>query len=359
MSSDLDTLVVSLCKFTGLATGGEPDQVVMHLGGSSRCQLAARTFFKITHVHGDAIRASWKNIVDCLQSLYKARLLPKSLTEGEDFIDPSGKISLLREPATPKPQPVDQGILSSLYSYISLDSSRMSHPAEATTRKRATEFVANCYLKQIIEESKFLQVESLRSLVGALVFTNPHDEDVLVFLLELLLEVSIQNRDRVSCIWPIVQTHLDGLLTTAARENHPYLLERVAVGMLRLAIRLLRGEECAWTVLQPLLPLTYLPSVTTAPLARQIAYGLFELLKTGAANIHSTEDWKVVFSLLECAGAGALSPKQSNTVLDEATNSRTSVLDRSETYQPCTGMGVGISNGNGSTTASRRRYDCS
>ncbi|XP_076241109.1 sec7 domain-containing protein garz [Calliopsis andreniformis] len=327
MSSDLDTLVVSLCKFTGLATGGEPDQIVLQLGGSGRCQLAARTLFKITHMHGDAIRASWKNIVDCLQSLYKARLLPKCLTEGEDFIDSSGKISLLREPAIPKPQPVDQGILSSLYSYIAMDTSRMSHPAEATARKRATEFVANCYLKQIIEESKFLQVESLRSLVGALVFTNPHDEDVLVFLLELLLEVTIQNRDRVSCIWPIVQAHMDGLLTTAARENHPYLLERVAVGMLRLAIRLLRGEECAWTVLPPLLPLTHLPSVTTAPLARQIAYGLFELLKTGAANIHSTEDWKVVFSLLECAGAGALSPKQSNTVLDEATNSRTSVLD--------------------------------
>lgn len=106
------------------------------------------------------MRASWKNIVDCLQALYKARLLPKSLTEGEDFIDPSGKVSLIRESTTPKQPPVDQGILSSLYSYIALDTSRMPHPAEATARKRATEFVANCYLKQIIEESKFLQVNN-------------------------------------------------------------------------------------------------------------------------------------------------------------------------------------------------------
>lgn len=154
---------------------------------------------------------------------------------------------------------------------------------------------------------------------------NSNDEDISIFLLELLLEVTIQNRDRVTCIWPTVQRHLDRLLTIAARENHPYLLERVAVGMLRLAIRLLRGEEFA--CLSPLLPLTHLPSVTTAPLARQIAYGLFELLKTGAANIHSAEDWKVVFSLLECAGAGALAPKRSNTVLDETTNARASVLD--------------------------------
>lgn len=163
-------------------------------------------------------------------------------------------------------------------------------------------------------------------MIGALVAANPQDEDLSVFLLELLLKVTIQNRDRVMCIWPIVQAHIEGLLTTAARENHAYLLERVAVGMLRLAIRLLRGEELAGAVLPPLTPLTHLPYATTATLARQLAYGLFELLKTGAANIHTTEDWKVIFSLLECAGAGALAPKQTNAVLDD-TPSRTSVLD--------------------------------
>ncbi|KAG5305975.1 GBF1 factor, partial [Pseudoatta argentina] len=325
MCNDLDTLIVSLCKFTGLIIGGKSEQVVLHLGGSPKSQMAARTLFKITHLHGDALRTSWKNIIDCLESLYEARLLPKNLTEAEDFIDPSGKISLLREPTTPKASPGDQGILSTFYSYIAMDTSRLPHPAEATARKKAVEFIANCYLKEIIDESKFFQSESLNSLVGALVSANPNDEDISIFLLELLLEVTIQNRDRVTCIWPVVQSHLDRLLTVAARENHPYLLERVAVGMLRLAIRLLRGEEFA--CLSPLLPLTHLPSATTAPLARQIAYGLFELLKTGAANIHSAEDWKVVFSLLECAGAGALAPKRSNTVLDETANTRTSVLD--------------------------------
>lgn len=168
-------------------------------------------------------------------------------------------------------------------------------------------------------------MESLRSLIGALVSVKSQDEDLAVFLLECLLEVTIQNRDRVICIWPVVQAHLDGLLTTAARENQPYLLERVAVGMLRLAIRLLRGEELACTVLPPLIPLTYLPSVGMSPLSRQIAYGLSELLKTGAANIHTNEDWKVIFSLLECVGAGALQSKQ-NTNSDES-SSRNSILD--------------------------------
>ncbi|XP_031779125.1 Golgi-specific brefeldin A-resistance guanine nucleotide exchange factor 1 isoform X2 [Nasonia vitripennis] len=328
MTSDLDTLIVSLCKFTGLAAGGQPDQVVLKLGGSGTCQLATRTLFKICHMHGDALRASWKNIVDCLQMLYRAKLLPKNLTEGEDFLDPSGKVSLIREPTTPKAPPVEQGILSSLYSYIASDTSKTPHPAEAVAKKRALECVAHCYLKQIIDESKFLQVESLRPLVTALVSASSSDEGTSVFLLEQLLDVTIQNRDRVNCILSVIQGHLDILLTTAARENHPYLLERVTVGMLRLAIRLLRSEEFAGTVLPPLTPLTNLPSSSVPPLARQIAFGLFELLKIGAANIHSTEDWKVVFNLLECAGAGALQPKQvSNAVMDETNRSKSPILD--------------------------------
>lgn len=42
---------------------------------------------------------------------------------------------------------------------------------------------------------------------------------------------------------------------------------------------------------------------------RQISYGLYELLKTGAANIHSDADWAVIFSLLEVVGAGAPLPR--------------------------------------------------
>lgn len=42
--------------------------------------------------------------------------------------------------------------------------------------------------------------------------------------------------------------------------------------------------------------------------SREVAYGLHELLKTNAANIHSTEDWYTLFSLLECIGTGVKPP---------------------------------------------------
>lgn len=39
--------------------------------------------------------------------------------------------------------------------------------------------------------------------------------------------------------------------------------------------------------------------------SRQIAYGLHELLRTNAANVHKSEHWAILFALLEAAGAGA------------------------------------------------------
>ena len=48
----------------------------------------------------------------------------------------------------------------------------------------------------------------------------------------------------------------------------------------------------------------------------QVSYGLHELLRNNAANIHSKEDWNVIFTLLEVVGAGA-SPDISSGGADE------------------------------------------
>ena len=42
--------------------------------------------------------------------------------------------------------------------------------------------------------------------------------------------------------------------------------------------------------------------------SHQVAYGLHELLKTNAANIHSGDDWATLFTLLECIGSGVKPP---------------------------------------------------
>ena len=47
-------------------------------------------------------------------------------------------------------------------------------------------------------------------------------------------------------------------------------------------------------------------------LSSETAFGLYELLRTNAANIHKSDDWFTLFSLLEVVGAGAHPPSTSN-----------------------------------------------
>jgi len=39
--------------------------------------------------------------------------------------------------------------------------------------------------------------------------------------------------------------------------------------------------------------------------ARHVAFGIYEMLRNNAANIHETSDWDVVFAVIEIVGAGA------------------------------------------------------
>ncbi len=43
-------------------------------------------------------------------------------------------------------------------------------------------------------------------------------------------------------------------------------------------------------------------------LARHVTYGMHDLLRTNAANIHTNEDWSNIFAILQVYGAGSNTP---------------------------------------------------
>ncbi|XP_047109298.1 Golgi-specific brefeldin A-resistance guanine nucleotide exchange factor 1 isoform X1 [Schistocerca piceifrons] len=323
MSNDFDSLIISLCKFTMLLNNAEtPDNLTVSFGANPKAQLAAKTVFNLAHRHGDILREGWKNVLDCILQLYRCKLLPKALVEAEDFIDPSGKISLMRE-ETPS-QKTETGLLSSLYLYIALgtepSNQKSPSPEDQEHIRSARACVRECHVEQLITESKFLRIDSLQELVKALIYAShgpdghvslglSFEEDVSVFFLELLLKIVIQNRDRVSSIWQVVRDHMYSLVMSASACDHCFLMERSVVGLLRLAIRLMRREDMSPMVLHSLRMLLLLKPLPLLRVSRQIAYGLYELLKTSAANIHSETDWTIIFTLLECVGAGAHPPR--------------------------------------------------
>lgn len=80
MTAEYDTLILTLCKFTTLMSLSESnDSLNITFGQNLKAQLAAKTVFYLVHSHGDIIRDGWKNILDIISQLFKAKLLPKVL----------------------------------------------------------------------------------------------------------------------------------------------------------------------------------------------------------------------------------------------------------------------------------------
>ncbi|XP_078316966.1 Golgi-specific brefeldin A-resistance guanine nucleotide exchange factor 1-like isoform X2 [Crassostrea virginica] len=318
MSDVFDNLVISLCKFTTLLSSAEsPESIPVMFGSNSKAQLAARTVFGLAHRHGDILREGWKNILDCMLQLYRAKLLPKGLIEVEDFVDSLGKICIIREEITAAQR--SEGVFSSLYSYLTSSepaTNKGPTPEEQEASKLAHSCIKDCHLEQLILDSKFLREDSLQELIKAQIFASQgpevhnselqFDEDAAVFFLELLIKVILQNRDRVVPIWQNVRDHLYNLIVNS--NECTFLVERAVVGLLRLAIRLLRREEVASQVLTSLRVLLMMKPMVVHSCTRQISFALHELLRTNAANIHTSQDWFTLFTLLEVVGAGANPP---------------------------------------------------
>ncbi len=80
------------------------ENLPVQFGQNRKARLAATVVFNIAHVHGDILRDGWKNILECIIHLYKAKLLPSVLVEVEDFLDPTGRTTLIKEQITQTPK---------------------------------------------------------------------------------------------------------------------------------------------------------------------------------------------------------------------------------------------------------------
>ncbi|XP_051473520.1 Golgi-specific brefeldin A-resistance guanine nucleotide exchange factor 1 isoform X3 [Apus apus] len=311
LSDVFDNLIISLCKFTALSSESIENLPTV-FGSNPKAHIAAKTVFHLAHRHGDILREGWKNIMEAMLQLFRAELLPKAMVEVEDFVDPNGKIYLQREET---PSNRGESTVLSFVSWLTLsgtEQSGMRGPSTETqeAKRVALECIKQCDPEKLITESKFLQLESLQELMKALISVTPdeetYDEEDAAFCLEMLLRIVLENRDRVTCVWQTVRDHLYHLCVHAM--EFCFLVERAVVGLLRLAIRLLRREEISAQVLLSLRILLMMKPHVLSRVSHEVAYGLHELLKTNAANIHSGDDWYTLFTLLECIGSGVKPP---------------------------------------------------
>ena len=74
--------MISLSRFTTLLLPPDPStSVALSLAGELRARLSLQVMLSLCRQHGAMMREGWKNLLDCLLSLFRARLLPEEMVQ--------------------------------------------------------------------------------------------------------------------------------------------------------------------------------------------------------------------------------------------------------------------------------------
>ena len=58
-----------------------PTSLYYLLGVNPKVRLSVQTMFSLAHHYGNILREGWKNLLDCLLTLFKTKVLPEVLIE--------------------------------------------------------------------------------------------------------------------------------------------------------------------------------------------------------------------------------------------------------------------------------------
>ncbi|XP_068646848.1 ARF guanine-nucleotide exchange factor GNOM-like isoform X2 [Aristolochia californica] len=316
----LDDLVVSLCKFTTLLNPSSVEEPVLAFGDDAKARMATVTVFTIANRYGDYIRTAWRNILDCILRLHKLGLLPARVASdaaddsdlssdpahGKPVMGTSLSASHIPTMGTPRRS---SGLMGRFSQLLSLDTEEpRSQPTEQqlAAHQRTLQTIQKCHIDSIFTESKFLQEDSLLHLAKALIWVagrpqkgnnSPEDEDTAVFCLELLIAITLNNRDRIVLLWQGVYEHIASIVQSTVMPCA--LVEKAVFGLLRICQRLLPYKEnLADELLRSLQLILKLDARVADAYCEHITQEVLRLVKANATHIRSQMGWRTITSLL-------------------------------------------------------------
>ncbi|WOG93287.1 hypothetical protein DCAR_0312568 [Daucus carota subsp. sativus] len=315
----LNDLVVSLYKFTTLMLPLSGEESVIMLGDDTKARMATEAIFTIANRYGDFIRSGWKNILDCLLCLQKLGLLPTRLaSDATDDLEPPLDTERVKHASSSSPSPLKMasstsrrsfsliGRFSQLLNFDVEEPAPQPSEEELVARQICQQMVQKCQIYSIFSESKFLQADSLSQLVQALISAAgrsnkgnnfPEDEDTAVFCLELLIAVTLNNRDRIMLLWKDVYEHITNVVQSAVMPC--MLVEKAVFGLLRICQRLLPYKENLTDELLKSLQLVLkLDARVADAYCEHITQEVMRLVKANAMQIRSHMGWRTITSLL-------------------------------------------------------------
>jgi len=281
-----------------------------YLASSQPSQLSLRTLFRVAREYGNYLKDGWSGVVEAVKLLHRLDLLPAPLTE---ITDESHALSLKRVPS-----PNSTTRLKKSSSVGSLSRVLFGDPEEelenmeeeARMQKSLAKVVLNYDLPELFGETKFLEAQSVCSLVAALSVGNsgptdwgPEEEEgCLILHLELLVHVLLQNRDRFMVLWLTAKPFLTKCIQS--KPGSP-LQERGVMSALRLCGRLLHKPEVEEELLGLLGLLLELPERVMLHLAPGVSRGLLQILESNPAFAQQQpSQWVLPLALIEKMGFG-------------------------------------------------------
>ncbi|EPS60000.1 hypothetical protein M569_14803, partial [Genlisea aurea] len=316
----LDDLVVSLCKFTTLLNpSSSVEEPVLAFGDDAKARLATVTVFTVANRYGDFIRTGWRNILDCILRLHKLGLLPARVAsdaaeDSEVPTDsrhgskiPTNSLSSAHLQAIGTPRR-SSGLMGRFSQLLSLDTEEpRSQPTEQqlAAHQRTLQTIQKCHIDSIFTESKFLEADSLSQLARALIWAggrphskgSPEDEDTAVFCLELLIAITLNNRDRIGILWAGVYEHIAGIVQSTVVACA--VVEKAVFGLLRICQRLIPYKESlSDDLLKSLNLVLKLDARVADQYCDQITQEVGRLIRANVAHIRSPVGWRTIGSLL-------------------------------------------------------------
>jgi brefeldin A-resistance guanine nucleotide exchange factor 1 len=177
---------------------------------------------------------------------------------------------------------------------------------QLAAQQRTRETIQTCHIDSIFTESKFLQAESLLQLVKSLILaadrlrkgtSSIEDEDTAVFCLELLIAITLNNRDRIMLIWQGVYEHITDIVQSTTMPCT--LVEKAVFGLLKICQRLLPYKEnLTDELLRSLQLVLKLDARVADAYCEHITQEVMRLVKANATHIRSHVGWRTIISLL-------------------------------------------------------------
>jgi golgi-specific brefeldin A-resistance guanine nucleotide exchange factor 1 len=312
----LNDLVVALSKFTTLLNTSYIDDPVIAFGEDTKARMATEAVFTIATAYGDHIRSGWRNIIDCILRLHKIGILPGRLTGDTTDDQESSSDSLPGKHTSSAPQvlPISTprktyGLMGRFSQLLYLDADEpRSRPTEEqlAAQRNASETVKKCQIGIIFTESKFLQADSLSNLARALIqaagrpqkiTSSLDDEGVAALCLELLITVTLNNRDRIVLLWQDVFEHITHIVQCTVMPCN--LVEKAVFGLLHICQRLLPYKaNLVDDLLRSLQLILKLDARVADAYCENITLEVTRLVKANATHIKSQMGWRTIISLL-------------------------------------------------------------